>query len=364
MGGEDTVHNIIKDEGKQLYARFPSQNALQSSIVGARTGTGGALVLRLRRKKNGTGRTQVDVVGRVDHAYSFHQPAEYQFLPESVGLQLIHTNQNTTAMAVEGPSASADASDGAGAGTSTGMAGNPILILIYYHYHYHYPPSLSIGSTVVATEVIVQQTYPLINPPHHYHIIVITAGNTTDNEEQQEEWTVLETIPRPFYSLPEKELIFKEFETKLQKRRDWKESGHKPKDNLLQVSEFDPPGFTTYPPPIPPPFLLQVSEFLSPCLDLISLFQLPSPPLPPTPHVHTQSHTHTHIHKKSNKLTLTLTLPISSANFTACLGQIWRTHTPRSIRPIHGPCQLLVIRHARRHQKTFSRLGIDINTFI
>ena len=54
------------------------------------------------------------------------------------------------------------------------------------------------------------------------------------NNEEHEDWTVLETIPRPFYAMPEKELIFKEFETKLQKRRDWKESGHKPKDNLLQ----------------------------------------------------------------------------------------------------------------------------------
>ena len=79
-------------------------------------GTGGALVLRLRRKKNGTGPTQVDVVGRVDHAYAFHQPAEYQFLPESVGLQLIHTNQNTTAMAVADQRA------------STGT-------LTYYHYN-------------------------------------------------------------------------------------------------------------------------------------------------------------------------------------------------------------------------------------
>ena len=114
LGGEDTVHNIIREEGKQLYARFPSQNALQSSLVGARTGTGGALVLRFRRKKNGNGHTQVDVVGRVDHAYVFRQPADYQFLPESAGLQLLHTNQNSTAMAV-----------------STGSAGT--LISIYYH---------------------------------------------------------------------------------------------------------------------------------------------------------------------------------------------------------------------------------------
>jgi Tau95 Triple barrel domain len=96
LGGEQVVSETIRGSGSLLHLRFQSENCIQSPLEGELKSTGGALLLRVRRKKvqhattvsssGGNLPVDVQVVGRVDNAYVFQQPADYQFLPGSTGL--------------------------------------------------------------------------------------------------------------------------------------------------------------------------------------------------------------------------------------------------------------------------------------
>jgi Tau95 Triple barrel domain len=88
LGGEKKLKMMIRDGAKTLSLKFPSLNSLQCSIPGEKVSTGGGLLLRVRRKKvtdssnpqQGSQQhaTIIQVFGRVDNAYVFNQPADYQ----------------------------------------------------------------------------------------------------------------------------------------------------------------------------------------------------------------------------------------------------------------------------------------------
>jgi Tau95 Triple barrel domain len=88
LGGEKKLKMMIRDGAKTLSLKFPSLNSLQCSIPGEKVSTGGGLLLRVRRKKvtdssspeQGSQQhaTIIQVLGRVDNAYVFNQPADYQ----------------------------------------------------------------------------------------------------------------------------------------------------------------------------------------------------------------------------------------------------------------------------------------------
>jgi Tau95 Triple barrel domain len=88
LGGEKKMKMMIRDGAKTLSLKFPSLNSLQCSIPGEKVSTGGGLLLRVRRKKvtdssspqQGSQQhaTIIQVLGRVDNAYVFNQPADYQ----------------------------------------------------------------------------------------------------------------------------------------------------------------------------------------------------------------------------------------------------------------------------------------------
>lgn len=88
LGGLEMTTNLVRDGVKNLSLKFPSSNALQGSIIGEKISTGGGLLLKIRRKKGGTAtdlssapdqeNIQIAVLGRVDNAYVFNQPADYQ----------------------------------------------------------------------------------------------------------------------------------------------------------------------------------------------------------------------------------------------------------------------------------------------
>ena len=88
LGGEKKMKMMIRDGAKTLSLKFPSLNSLQCSIPGEKVSTGGGLLLRVRRKKASASSstqqgsqehaTTVQVLGRVDNAYIFNQPADYQ----------------------------------------------------------------------------------------------------------------------------------------------------------------------------------------------------------------------------------------------------------------------------------------------
>lgn len=89
LGGEEKLKIIVGEGAKNVNLRFPSQNCLQGSLVGEKVSTGGGLLLRVRRRKvNPLSTSQtisslgedvtVTVLGRVDSAYVFNQPADYQ----------------------------------------------------------------------------------------------------------------------------------------------------------------------------------------------------------------------------------------------------------------------------------------------
>jgi hypothetical protein len=85
LGGEEATKNILRDDMKSMSLKFPSTNALQGSLVGEKVTTGGGLLLKIRRKKitdenqqNAQQNVVIEVLGRVDSAYIFNQPADYQ----------------------------------------------------------------------------------------------------------------------------------------------------------------------------------------------------------------------------------------------------------------------------------------------
>ena len=91
LGGKEMTMALIRDGVKSLSLKFPSSNALQGSLVGERMNTGGGLLLKIRRKKEKLSsdlldtpsqqKVLIEVLGRVDSAYVFTQPADYQVLP-------------------------------------------------------------------------------------------------------------------------------------------------------------------------------------------------------------------------------------------------------------------------------------------
>ena len=89
LGGEERLKSLVREGAKTLNLKFPSQNCLQGALVGEKVSTGGGLLLRVRRRKvnplseSGTSSllgqdVTVAVLGRVDYAYLFNQPADYQ----------------------------------------------------------------------------------------------------------------------------------------------------------------------------------------------------------------------------------------------------------------------------------------------
>ena len=85
--------HLIRDGVKSLTLKFPSSNALQGSLVGEKVNTGGGLLLKIRRLKEKPSfdlldkppqqKVLIEVLGRVDSAYVFTQPADYQVLPST-----------------------------------------------------------------------------------------------------------------------------------------------------------------------------------------------------------------------------------------------------------------------------------------
>lgn len=91
LGGKERTMHLIRDGVKSLTLKFPSSNALQGSLVGEKVNTGGGLLLKIRRLKEKPSfdlldkppqqKVLIEVLGRVDSAYVFTQPADYQVLP-------------------------------------------------------------------------------------------------------------------------------------------------------------------------------------------------------------------------------------------------------------------------------------------
>ena len=108
LGGEETTCKTIANGGKVMHLKYSQLNRLEPMIRGENVSTNGGLLIRLRRRRivsNTTSmmnsssdnsssntshtmcteqsiqyETDVKILGRVDRAYVFNDPADYQVL--------------------------------------------------------------------------------------------------------------------------------------------------------------------------------------------------------------------------------------------------------------------------------------------
>jgi len=91
LGGDEYVSRCIQKRSLMLPLRYSAVDPLRQNIMGKREATSGLLV-RIKRKRSRSevasgaeGRVTTEIVGRISTSYHFTQPADYQFLPASIG---------------------------------------------------------------------------------------------------------------------------------------------------------------------------------------------------------------------------------------------------------------------------------------